>query len=198
MNIDELSQIWHSADKDLEKSVKLNKALLKDVTANKIRSSLNEIKWENFIEIAANLFVLTLLIDYIQTVPAFKFFLPAALLVGLMVCSSVFSVYKLYLYYSIDSKNSVLQIQKNAEMLRYCELMETNSLMVIIPLFWVCFMIVIAHGVFGYDLYQHEGLLWNSMIGSFVVAFFVVVLLKIFPNKELKKSIDFLKELRER
>lgn len=198
MNLEELSKVWNSTDEELEKSVKINKALFKEVSMNKIQLSLGEIKLGSFIGIAVSIPFLFIVWSFVlQHYMVWKFLIPGLSLLLFLFLSLGFTGYKLFLYYSINSGESILQTQKNVERLKYLEIMEVRSLYVIIPLLYVIFLIVFAKLLFGYDAYQLGDLLILQGIGSFAVALIVVFFLKKFPNKNLQKSIDFLEEVKE-
>ncbi len=198
MNLQELTNIWHSADHDIENHMKINKALLNEVSVHKIKSNLREIKWSNIFEIIANILFLMFLVGFVAAhFSALPFAIPAFLLIGFSIFSLVFCSYKLSLYYGIDAKASVLQNQKKIEKLKYYELVEKNLLYVIIPVFSTTFLIVMAKALFDYDLYRLGHWLVTYTLGSFVVALIIVFMLKRYPNKNLQKSIDFLKEINE-
>lgn len=198
MNLQELSNIWNSTDNEQEKNIHINKTLFKEVSMNKIQSSLKEIKWTSFIEIAVNIPFLFFLWNFIvQHYATWKFLIPALALLFFTFYSLGFIGYKLFLFYSIDAKASVLQTQKNIAKLKYCEQMEVHSLYVIIPLFYVVFLIVFAKALANFDLYQLGNWLILQGIGGFVVSLIVVFFLKKFPNKHLQESIDFLEEIKE-
>lgn len=75
--------------------------------------------------------------------------------------------------------------------------MGTRALLVVIPLFATPFLIVFAHAFLGIDLYQWQDHLLRFTLGSAGVAVILVFILQRFPNKDLKQSLEFIRELRE-
>jgi hypothetical protein len=108
-----------------------------------------------------------------------------------------FSIYKLWLYYSINLNYSVLQTQKTIERLKYYERLDKNLLYAVIPVFSTAFLIVMAKAVLNFDLYVLGGWLMVYTGGSFIVGFVVVFILKKFPNKGMQKALMFLIEIKE-
>jgi membrane protein implicated in regulation of membrane protease activity len=198
MNLQDLQNIWHSADDQLDKSVKINRNLFKEVSMREIRIKLREIKWQSYFELIVGVFFAIWLIGFmIDHGAEFQFLFPAGVLLGITLFDVVFNIYKLTSYYQIDSRFSVLQTQKTLEKLKYYEAMGINVLLVIIPLFSGAFLIVMAKAIAGFDLYVFSTWLTYHVIGSVVVALILVFILRRFPNRKLEESITFLKDIRE-
>lgn len=201
MNFQELTNIWNSADKQLDKAVSINKELIKEVSTNRIKSHLYEIKLTSMIEVFINFFWSIFLIRFIfgHTFD-YRFIIPATALLIAALFSLILDVYKLSLYFGINARFSVVKTQKQLERLRYLELLGINSLYIIIPLFSLPFLIVVTKAFLNIDIYSIEiiGKVFTYYtIGSFVVAFILVFILKKYPNKNLKESIAFLNDLNE-
>ena len=92
MKFEELSGIWNSADMELEKSVKINKQLVKELGLAKVKSRLYEIKWTSIIEIGVNAIFLSFLTGFIfDHFSDFKFSIPAFILLVVTVVSLAIS-----------------------------------------------------------------------------------------------------------
>ena len=113
------------------------------------------------------------------------------------IASVLFSGYQLSLYYGIRAGHPVVKTQLKVARLRYLELLETNLLLVVIPLFFAPFMIVMANALAHYDLYRHSDWLVYSTLGSMVIALIIVFFLRKFPNERLQEAQSFLNELKE-
>jgi len=126
-----------------------------------------------------------------------KYVIPALFLFGVVVGGFVFSIYKLYLSYSINLNHSILETQKNIEKLRYFERLDRNLLYVLIPLFSIAFLIVMAKAILNFDLYVFG--IWMIIFTgqSFIVALIIVFFLKKFPDKNLQKALKFLREIKD-
>ena len=197
MDFQELNNIWNRADESLETNLKINKAMLKEVSMQKVKSKLYELKLSSWIEIAFNIPFALFLIGYvIDQFTVIKYSGPAFLLLLISLFSLTFSGYKLYLYYRrIHASQSLVETQKSIEKLKYYEQMEKNLLYVIIPLFSTAFLIVMAQSILNIDLYQYSNWLVLQTAVSLIVALIIVFILKKFPNKKIQESLSFLKEI---
>ncbi len=199
MNFEELSTIWNNQSIELEKSLQINRELVKSIALAKVKSSVREIKWRAFIGIPAVIYWMMLLVGFvIDNFSDIKFLLPALILLVLSLYNLVFEVYRLVLYYTIDTKSSVTEAQEKMVRLRRLEIIDIYSLLIIIPLFSGPFLIVVAKAIPDLNLYNFDpDWLISYMAGSVLIAAIIVYVLKKFPNKKLTESIAFLRELRE-
>ncbi len=196
MDFQDLSDIWNSANQDREEKVKINARLFKDVSTRRIRSGLWQLKWTNWFEAIVGLFFLNFLLRFTAAhFSEWTLVLPMLLLIGLTLFSLTINGLQLYHYYQINSQYSVLETQKALERLRFYELMEINSLLVIIPLFPIPFFLLVNHWL-NVDLSQLQGYILSFTLGSIVIAGILVLILRRFRNAELKESLAFLRELK--
>lgn len=200
MNFEELSELWNKNTKE-EAIIEVNQTLLNEVSFTTIKRSLREIKWTAFFEIIVNFFWLPFLVEFmIEHYAQLRFSIPAGILIFIAAYSLVLECYKLYLYYSINHQFSILETQKKLERLNFLELFDNNSLYILIPLFLIPFLVVSIKGMLGVDLFM-LGLSARVILiatgGTFVVSVIIVFFLNRFPNKELRDSIAFMKELRD-
>lgn len=199
MEYQEIANIWNSSDEKMEESIQIRQELLKEVSLGKIKSKLSEIKWSSYFEIITNIIWLCFLATFIKNHMAeYHFLLPALLLFIMAALSIYIEVRKLILFYSLNSDNSVIQTQSQLEKLRYFEHLDTLSLYVIIPLFAAPFLIVSAQAFIGLNLYEYSSLLISLSAGSIIIGLIIVFILKKFPNKGLRDSILFLKDLEDK
>jgi hypothetical protein len=197
MDLNELVTIWKGADQELEEKLRVNRALFKEVSVNKIRSLMGEFKWARIIEILFNILFLIFLTGFIIdhfSIP--KFSVPAAALIGLMIYGLGFNIYSLKLFYRIDVKSSVLQTQEIVERVKYYQVLNTKMLYVLIPLFSAPFLIVLVKAILDFDIYVLGNWLIYYMVGSVMVALVVVIFLRKFPDKNIEKVLAFLSEIR--
>lgn len=196
MNFEELSNIWNDADSQAGDKLSINQRLLREVSVSRIKDKLYEIKWTAYFELVVgffwNIFLIGFVIDHFFEL---KFAFPAFLLLAISIFSMVLNGYQLKQYYSLRADESVLQTQKRVAYLRFLELTDVRSLLVIIPLFAAPFFIVTAKSLLGLDLYIFQEQLLQFTLGSIVVAVILVFFLLRYPNKALKESIAFLKEI---
>ncbi|MDQ6845931.1 MAG: hypothetical protein M3Z92_16560 [Bacteroidota bacterium] len=199
MKFEELSGIWNSADLALDKSIQINKELVKNIGISKVRSGLYEIKLTAVIGIIAGIFFSIFLSGFFfNHVLDFKFSFPAFILLVIILFSLIIEMYKLILIYTLDSKSPVTEARKKLMRLKKLEILDTYSLCIIIPLFSAPFMIVIAKAFLHLNLYAfNTNWLIYFTAGSIVIALILVFFLRKYPGKNLAKSIAFLNELKE-
>jgi hypothetical protein len=198
MNYEELSHIWNSNDIELNKSLEINKKLVKELSLTKVKSHLVEIKWSAIIELILNMVFINFFIQFIVNhIAELKFMLLASILLTIIVIGFIVEIKRLVLYFSIDSKSTVLDAQTKLAKLKKLELLERRSLYFVIPLFSLPFIIVVAKALLGIDLFEfNTDWMISYGIGSFCIAALIAFLMKKFPNKELQDSIEFLNELK--
>ncbi len=199
MKFKELTDIWNSTDMELEQSVQINKELVKQIVLSKVKSRLYEIKWTGIFEIAVGILFFNFLVSFIVAHFAdFRFYIPALILLIITVFSLIFEIYRMRLFYTIDSKTAVIEAQKRLAQLKKLEIRDLHSLIIIIPLFSSPFLIVAAKAFLNMDLYAfNTNWLIQLSAGSILVAAVLIFILKKIPNKKLQESINFLNELKE-
>lgn len=199
MEFKELSQIWQNADTQQDNAIQINHQLIREVGFIRIRSNLGEIKWASVTEILIELIFSFFLVGfYVNHLTDPAFFIPAAMIFGLMIFNLVFESYRLHLYYSIRNDLPLLETQKKLTRLKKLEIFDTYSLLAIIPVFSLPMIIVLAKGLANWNLYQY-GTDWmmGFFIGSIVIAVVLVILLRLFPNKKLREAMSFVESLQE-
>ncbi|WPP49065.1 hypothetical protein [Catalinimonas niigatensis] len=199
MKFEELAGIWNSSDTELEKSVKINRELVKEVGLSKVKSNLYEIKWTGIFGVVVGILFFNFLMGFmVEHFSAPEFFFPALMLWSITVYSLILEIYKLSLLYTLDARVSVMEARKKLMRLQRLEIMDIYSLYIIIPLFSAPFLIVIAKAFLDMSLYTF-GLTWliQFTLGSVVVAVILVFFLRKYPSKNLRASIAFLDELKE-
>lgn len=198
MELQELVTIWHSSDQELDEKLKINHSLFKEVSVNKIRSLLGEVKWTHIIEIVINYVFLVFLIGFfVDYFSVWKYAIPAGILILIITYSIGFNIHMLRLFYRIDVKSTILQTQKTVESLKYYQLLDRKMLYVIIPIFSTPFLIVMAEFFFGFDLYMLGTWLIAYAAGSLIVAVIVVYIFSKFPDKNMEKAISFIREIKD-
>ncbi len=200
MEYTELSRLWE-ANKSVDVKISLNQNAINEVTVNKLKSSLSEIKLSSIIEIVVNFIWLGFLGEFVVKYHQESYFLLAGIiLIGISIFSIALGINKLYLFTSIDNNFSVFKAQKRIGKLKFLEILGTNLLYFIIPLFFVPFVLVITKGILNIDLFQ-LGFGGNEVAlataGSAIVAILVVIFLRKSQFKSMNESLKFLKELNQ-
>ncbi|MTI41822.1 hypothetical protein [Fulvivirga lutimaris] len=199
MNFEELASAWKANDQTLESTIKVNRLLVKNLAFRKIKSSLYEIKWTSFFELAVNVLFYFFLVNFIRDhLTQYEFLIPAILLLVLTIVEVGAEIFKLYQVLTLDAQESVLKVKEKLTLLKRLEIIDTYSLYIIIPVFSGPFFLILAKGLLGIDLYQFD-LTWMIQYvgGSFVVAAILVFILKRFPNEKLKAAMEFINTLED-
>lgn len=197
MNYNELAAIWNSNNIDLEKSITINKELAKTIGIKKIRTDLFHIKLSAVINVLAGGWFSYFLIRFAVNHPDMKFFIPALLLLLVIIFGMFIEIYKATVLLTLNARGSVLEAQQKLIRLQKLELLSIYSLYISIPMFSAPFLIVAAQGIAGIDLYSFStSWMLYYTAGSIIIAVILIYFLRKYPNKKLAKSIDFLNELR--
>lgn len=199
MDLDRLKNIWIEHHQAHDKTESVNLSLLREASVNKIKGMLSDFKWTTLFELAVTIIGVNYLIGYLfDLIDELKFFVPGLAILVLGLYDIIWKLWMLAIYSRIDYQSAITETQKRVEKLRYYQRREINELYLIIPLFWMAFIVVIARGLLGVDAYQFIILNWPfQLIGSIVVAIIVVWFVKLFPDKKLNQAATFLKEIEE-
>jgi len=199
MNYNELSKIWSSAGDHMAGSLQINRELAKRAALYKFKNGMQATTLGIWIElIVSGLFFIFLLKFISGHISDVRYALTAFVLLAITLYGFVFEIYRLYLIASVDPSSPVVETQKKLARLQMLEIIDTKSLLIIIPLFSFPFMAVSAKSLLNIDLFAIKpGWTVAYVAGSLVVAAILVVILLRFPSGNLRKTIEFLKELEE-
>lgn len=198
MELHELTNIWNGSDNKMESTVKINKSLFMELSINRIKTELSPIRWTSFFEIIVSFLFLFLMIKFsVSHLSEIKFLMPGLLLILFSCYSIIFSLNKLYLLSGIKAETPVLLTQKKLKNLKLMEIRERQMLYIFIPLFSPVFLIVGAKAFFNLDLYQFINWLIAQTAASILIAAIIVYVLKKFPDKNLDRTLSFLREIAE-
>lgn len=198
MELKELQTLWQESGKRPGENNVINQAVFSELSTTRIKSRLGTWKWSTLFEIVMSLIFINFLADFmLRHADSAELLLPAGFLALFSVLSIGLGIFKLVTYLQIDVHKSVVETQKRVEQLRYLSLWETKALYVVIPLFWVAFLIVGAQALFGYDMFQHSNYLLQSFAGSVVIAIIVVFFLRKYPDSRLQEASAFLRDIKE-
>ncbi len=199
MDFKELTDIWNSNNQQMNNDLQVNERMFRELSQQKVKRSLGEIRFELIFEIISTpIFLMYLTPFLVDQIGQPKFFIPGLFLALVTLFGAIFAAYRLLMTEQINVHASVVRTQKLIERLRYYEKLEVNSLLVIIPIFSAAFLLVAVKGLAGIDLYLVLGeYLWWYTGGSFLVGLIIVVLLRLFPNKKLIEAQAFLNEIKD-
>ncbi|MBP6794136.1 MAG: hypothetical protein KA143_03735 [Saprospiraceae bacterium] len=199
MELETLKQMWQTYDQKLDQRLQVNKAFLKEVSFDSLKSRLWEFRLEQVWSLLIGMFFLTFFARYlVLTFPDWKYFIPV-LILFLLSASEVFtSSYYLITISSIRFDTPILRAQKKLNQLIRYQKWEANLLYILIPLFWPLILIVFSR-MTGQDIFNMFSLkmwIWN-IAGSILIAIIIVWFIKKYPDKGLAEAEAFLKEVRK-
>ena len=199
METNDLIHLWHQYDKEVEGNWKINQHLLKEVSLRKVKSLLSEFNLQTIWEILSHgfffIWVLGFFVDHFSTA---KYAIPSVFLLMLSGWGLGWGIFKWVVVSSMNYDTPVIYVQKRLELFRLYNIWEINLLLVLIPFFWVAFLIVFPVMFLGVDIFDLLGKwLWYQFVGAFVIAAIIVWFLRQFPDKKMEKAIEFLNEIRE-
>ena len=193
MEFQELSRVWQNADQDFQEKIQLDLLNFESIDQKSVRPQMKSYLINVLIELMVGVAFQSFLNSFIGAYwNATAFLVPAVLLTLINVYSIVFNAYQLYLYFQINLDQPVLGAQRIINRLRKLERIDTYSLLLIIPVCAGPFLIVIAKHFLGINLYEFSQYFVPFFVMNFVVAAIIVILLRVFPDKELKESQEFL------
>lgn len=197
MEYQELESLWNNTGTSIETNASLNKKMIKELTYNKVKYGLTEIKWTSIFELVVALFWTNFLVNQIsESLYSFKFLIPTIILLGITLFSTILSIRKLTTYYSIKTDETIVKTQSLLLRLRKLEQLDVKSILVIIPLFSAPFFIVIAKAWFDVDLYVYSNALLQYTIGSFVVGVILFFILDKYSYKDIDESLEQLEKFK--
>jgi len=197
MELDQLKKIWEANDQEIDSRLQLNKELLKEASVNKVQSYLFEFRLENYIELlingAASFYLIRMFFNNLEDL---KIALLIAFLAIMLFMEFVWNLYKLIQADKLSYKRPLIQNLKTLERLRWYNRWEITSLIVLIPLFSATFIILIPRLFFDLDVFPILGNgIWYFVLGSAIVGFLIVGILRLFPDKKMEQAIAFLREI---
>ncbi len=198
MEIQELKNVWQESNKTNPNQWKVNTLLLKEVSLKKTHSLLGEYKFTAIFEtISYGIFwicIVGFMVDHWQEAP---FAISAALLGLYAILGLIWGIYKWRQIQTINYRLPLAEAQKRVARFQLFERREIRSLLVLIPVFFVLFAIVASKSFLGLDLFELFPMWKYLILGSILIALLMVWILLKFPDKQLQKAQEFLKEIKE-
>ncbi len=198
MDLQEIKQIWIQSDRVTQSSIQSHQDLLKEVTVHKVRGLLSEFTLASWLEHIINTVFLVFTIRYvIDNIYSLKFASVGLILAVLFAYDVFWSVRHLHSIYTIDFNTPVAVLQQKIGSFLRHERRERKLLLWMVPVFWVCFVIVCAHSFIGIDLFGSPVFLLIQFVAAAVVGVLVVFILKLFPDKDMEEAYEFLGDIDE-
>ena len=174
MELDELKTMWEAYDRKLDTSIRLSTKLLNAPVLKKARSATTRllIAWQ--IELALAFIATALLARFTVTHilhPRFAF--PGILLMVMAAALVSMYVRRVLALHAIDFGGPIVTIQEQLETVRIAEIRATKWTLLLAPLAWTPFLVVVFQGLFHIDVYEHFSHAWlagNVIFGLVVIA----------------------------
>ncbi len=196
MQLEEIKQIWTQSDHGSLTPLDIKRDLLKEVSIHKIKGLLSEFTLTTWLEHIVTTIFLMLTLRYIVLHMHDVKFASAGLILALLFAYDVFwSCRHLYSIYTINYNTPVAILQRKIGSFLRHENRERRMLIWMVPVFWVCFLIVCADAFFKVDLFELPVFLLVQFIAAGILGVTVVFTLKSFRDKDLEKAHGFLKEI---
>jgi len=197
MELSELKSMWNTHHTQSNDYIILNKKLLKESSVNRIKSSLGEFKFENYLELFLSVlfvpYIAGFILDYGGTL---TFMLPASIVLLVTIATIVWNIHNLYNAISLNYDESITQLHKKISRLQLWAKYELNALYVLMPVLSYCFLVLFAKSLFNIDMYDYLNMYWlYNGLAVVAITVLIVWILKKFPDKKLEQAATFLKEI---
>lgn len=159
MELDAIKQKWAEQDRKLDTAIRLNLALLRATTMNRMQWPLRRFVFFTGLGVLiplAGVMVLGSFIYHHWTEP--RFALPAVVLHAWLIATMAASIRQMVMALQIDYDQPVAAIQKQLEAVRVLRIRVTRwTLLTGQLVWWMPFLIVALKGLLGVDAYQVLG-----------------------------------------
>jgi hypothetical protein len=172
MEFEELKNIWSDYDKKLERSLSLNKELLKKINLDKTESRLNKVVWFRVLEGIAFLLIIILLGRFIATNFAVSApVISAAILDIFAIIGLTGSIKQIVLLKQIDYAGTITSIQTQLEKVNAHSLQIFKLLILSAP-FNLAYVFLGFKLLFDVDLFSHmdSQAVTNNIIAALIAA----------------------------
>lgn len=197
MELSEIKTLWQTHNTEVSDQIMLNKKLLKESGINRIKSSLGEFKFENFLELILSILFVPYIVGFIINYgSSLSFLLPASIVFLVTIATIIWNIHNLYNAISLNYDESITQLHKKISRLQLLAKYELNSLYILMPVLSYCFLVLFAKSVFNIDMYSYLNMYWvYNGIAVVAITLLIVWLLKKFPDKGIEQAAAFLKEI---
>ena len=184
MELQELKELWQAYDAKLEKSVKLNVAVLQEMKLARTRSLTYRMGvftvGELIIDFLAVVWLGSFMADQIHSV---KFVIPALVLFGAALLSIASGIYRVVLLGQIDYSGPVAAVQEKLSLFQAEKLRATKWILLSATLIWTPLLIVVMKAFLDVDMYAVPGYLLANVVTGVVVLVAGLLLSKKLVNR---------------
>jgi hypothetical protein len=176
MELDELKLAWQSLDAKVEATQRLQATTVRQLKIERAHSALRPLVRLIYVELAlgilAALLVGTFLGEYWQVA---RYSIPAVVLHIFAILSIANAGSQLAVVGKIDYSGPVVEAQSQLMKLTARRVQVARWQLLLAPLLWVPFAVVVARGVLGFDIYRVFGWTWINVNIAFGVAMIPVL-----------------------
>jgi len=197
MELSEIKTLWQTHNNEVSDQITLNKRLLKESNINRIKSSLGEFKFENFLELILSVLFVPYIVGFIINYgTSLSFLLPASIVLLVTIATIIWNIQNLYNAISLNYDESITQLHKKISRLQLLAKYELNSLYILMPILSYCFLVLFAKSAFNINIYSYLNMYWlYNGVAVVAITLLIVWLLKKFPDKGIEQAATFLKEI---
>jgi hypothetical protein len=197
MELSELKSLWNTHHTQSSNQITLNKKLLKESSVNRIKSSLGEFKFENYLELILSVLFVPYIAGFIMDYGnSLTLLLPASIVLLVTIATIIWNIHNLYNAISLNYDESITQLHKKITRLQLWAKYELNALYLLMPILGYCFLVLFAKSVFNIDMYDYLNMYWlYNGVAVIAITVLIVWILKKFPDKKLEQAATFLKEI---
>jgi hypothetical protein len=177
MTFEEMQQRWMETNRKLDMSIRLNTAALRDVAAQRSRSTLRGLSTGLALELAIDvigvLAIGSFLFDHLREP---RFAIPALILHLFAIASIGMGLHQLVALHALDYAAPIVEIQERLARLRVLRTRITKWTLLLAPLLWTPLMIVLVRAFLHFDAYRAFGTAYIAGNAVFGVAVIPVML----------------------
>jgi hypothetical protein len=176
MELDELKLAWHSLDAKVEAAQRLQTATVRELKMERAHSALRPLVRLIYVELALGIATVLLMGAFLaQYWDVARYSIPGAVLHIFAILSIANAVSQLAMVGQIDYSGPVVKAQGQLMTLTAKRAQAARWQLLLAPLLWVPFAIVVARGVLGFDIYRVFGWTWVNVNLVFGVAMIPVL-----------------------
>jgi hypothetical protein len=167
MELDELKDLWSEYDRKLDKSLRLNRQLLRQLNLDKARSKLRKLMVIKILELAIQFVTVGFLIYYaVRSIERWMFLFLAIVLIGFVLACTLLSFRQIniILQLKLGYSDAIAPMQKKLEKLKILVVQYVKMSYLAFPISPL-FSVLGADIWFNYDFFLHGGQeFWTIMI----------------------------------
>jgi ABC-type multidrug transport system fused ATPase/permease subunit len=172
MHLQEMKKIWEQYDAKIERTLKINRELLKEHKLSKARWALRRFAIFPILDLIFALAVIWLVGAFVgDQWPDPRFVLPGSTLLLAAIIFLIVNIYQLNLISMIDFGSSVAGNQRKLELLKVSRIRTIKWVLLLAPLTGFAVLVVGLKGLLDLDIVEHLSSAWLAANVAFGLAF---------------------------